>query len=83
VDGDGPWTVPFPGANPSEAIARCAGELDEIDPRWIEALDFVRVPPGHGSEEMRADARPTQRADWASRREQTGNGSKPASPGAR
>jgi hypothetical protein len=41
VDGDGPWTVPFPGANPSEAIARCAGELDEIDPYaaglWVSA----------------------------------------------
>ncbi len=40
VDGEGPWVVIYEAADLSEAYARCAEELSEIDASWFEVLDF-------------------------------------------
>jgi len=43
VEGDGPWIVTYRAVDTSEAFGRCAEDLDAIDPRWVELLDFVAV----------------------------------------
>jgi hypothetical protein len=45
VEGHGPWIVTYRAADTSEAFALCAEDLEAIDPRWVEVLDFVAIPP--------------------------------------
>jgi hypothetical protein len=45
VTGDGPeWSVLYEVLDVSEAMRLCAADLTEIDPAWIEILDFKAVP---------------------------------------
>ena len=45
VSGDGPeWTVLYQCLDVSEAMRLCAADLSEIEPAWIEILDFKAVP---------------------------------------
>jgi hypothetical protein len=49
VTGDGPeWSVLYECRDTSEAMRRCAAELTEIDPAWIEVLDFEVLPSPQG-----------------------------------
>ncbi len=43
MDGCGPWIATYPAATVSEAFASCVEDLDAIDPRWVEVLDFVVI----------------------------------------
>jgi hypothetical protein len=45
VSGDGPeWRVSCECRDVSEAMRLCAEDLSEIDPAWIEILDFKALP---------------------------------------
>jgi hypothetical protein len=45
VAGDGPeWRVRYECRDVSEAMRLCAADLTEIDPAWIEVLDFKALP---------------------------------------
>jgi hypothetical protein len=45
VTGDGPeWRVLYECPGVSEAMRLCVADLTEIDPAWIEILDFTAVP---------------------------------------
>jgi hypothetical protein len=45
VSGDGPeWRVLYECRDVSEAMRLCAEDLSEIDPAWLEILDFEAVP---------------------------------------
>lgn len=44
VIGDGPWLVTYAAGDVTEAFARCVEDLDSIDPRWVEVLDFAVIP---------------------------------------
>lgn len=46
IDGNGPsWIVTYTDvADASQAFARCEGDLNAINPRWIEILDFAALP---------------------------------------
>jgi hypothetical protein len=53
VSGDGPeWLVLYECRDVSGAMELCAAELTEIDPAWVEILDFSAVPsrPIRGAE---------------------------------
>lgn len=39
----GGWQVVYRAASVSEAMARCAADLDDLDPGWMEILDFEAV----------------------------------------
>ncbi len=43
IEGRGPWIVSYAAGDVSEAFASCAEDLDAIDPRWLEVLDFVAL----------------------------------------
>ncbi|HEX4306133.1 MAG TPA: hypothetical protein VHZ54_08865 [Solirubrobacterales bacterium] len=44
VEGETPeWRVSYPAEDVAVAFRRCAAELERIDPRWIEVLDFEAV----------------------------------------
>jgi hypothetical protein len=36
----GGWQVLYRAADVSEAMAMCAADLDDLDPGWMEILDF-------------------------------------------
>ena len=44
VVGSGPWVASYPAASAAEVFSSCADELEAIDPRWVEVLDFVGIP---------------------------------------
>jgi hypothetical protein len=45
LTGDGPeWRVLYECRDVSEAMRLCAEDLSEIDPAWIEILDFKALP---------------------------------------
>jgi hypothetical protein len=53
VSGEGPeWRVVYECRDISAAMRLCAADLSEIDPRWIEILDFEAMPshPIRGAE---------------------------------
>ena len=39
----GGWQVLYRAADVSEAMAMCAADLDDLDPGWMEILDFEVV----------------------------------------
>jgi hypothetical protein len=44
IEGDGPnWIVTYAEVETSEAFACCEADLNAIDPRWIEVLDFASI----------------------------------------
>lgn len=45
VTGEAPeWQVLYEAADTAEAMALCEAELGELDPRWLEILDFTALP---------------------------------------
>lgn len=41
----GGWQVLYRAADISEAMAICAADLDDLDPGWMEILDFEALTP--------------------------------------
>lgn len=40
----GEWRVAYEAADVSEAMQMCEADLEDLDPRWLEILDFMAVP---------------------------------------
>jgi hypothetical protein len=40
----GEWRLAYEASGVSAAMAMCAAELTELDPRWLEILDFAVLP---------------------------------------
>jgi hypothetical protein len=43
-DGMGDWRVIYDSEEISEAMRMCEADLAELDPGWLEILDFAAVP---------------------------------------